>query len=294
MSINHFENQDGRKNIESIVNVDNSTKSNTITALMVIVPCFNEYKRLPFDDFSSFIEQYNGIDFCFVNDASTDNTLELLNSLQNKHPEQVLIVNLKKNGGKAEAIRQGMLFVNETHPSNFVAFLDADLSAPLIELLRLYDIIKDQRLQMVFGSRVAMYGNNIHRNVFRHYMGRFFATIASILLNMVVYDTQCGLKIFRKETTQKVFQSPFMSRWLFDIEIIARLKLIYDEKELLYLMKEIPLDDWVEKGDSKVKFSELVLIPYQLIKIRHVYRKRTIRAYTGVLKKLNPDLQQEC
>ena len=124
-------------------------------------------------------------------------------------------------------------------------------------------------------------------------MGRVFATIASILLNLVVYDTQCGLKIFRKETAQKVFQNPFLSRWLFDIEIIERLKLIYNQKDLLGIMKEIPLDDWVEKGNSKVKLSELILIPYQLVRIGYSYRKRTIRTYAVVLEGLGPDLQQQ-
>jgi glycosyltransferase involved in cell wall biosynthesis len=241
--------------------------------LVAIIPCFNEYERLSVDEFSDFIQQCRDVRFCFVNDASTDRTIELLDKLKKKHPDRVLIVNLAKNGGKAEAVRHGVLYLKKYGLSGFVAFLDADLSAPLSELLRLFKIIKEERLLFTFGSRVATYGSNIQRNPFRHYVGRVFATLASMTLNMVVYDTQCGLKVFQSDVANLLFKKPFVSRWLFDVEIIMRLKMMYKSVNLFKIMKEVPIYNWVEKGNSKLRLYDMILTPFVLIRIRHHYRK---------------------
>ena len=243
-------------------------------ALVVVVPCFNEFKRLPASDFSQFIGQHNNIHFCFVNDASNDASLDLLWKLKEVNPKHVSILDLKENVGKAEAVRQGMLFCCSNLTFNFIAFLDADLSAPLSELIRLYQIIKKENLAFVFGARVAVYGSKIKRLAVRHYLGRVFASMASVLLNMVIYDTQCGLKIFRTDIAEQLFNKSFLSRWLFDVEIIARLKLKYNEYDLINIMREIPLYEWVEKGDSKIKLEEILLTPFYMININYQYKKR--------------------
>jgi dolichyl-phosphate beta-glucosyltransferase len=262
-------------NIKSRLNQPQNTSgaSNASNSLFVIVPCYNEYKRLPVVDFENFLEGHKDVTYCFVNDASTDATQKLLNGLKKRYPLQVKTLKLDKNVGKAEAIRQGVLFLNHS-AADYIAFLDADLSAPLSELYRLFRIAKDEGLQFVLGSRVAIFGSNISRNPFRHYLGRFFATMASMALNLAIYDTQCGLKIFSYGAAQPLFDDPFISRWIFDVEIIMRLKLIHGQNHLPKVMKEIPLYDWVEKGDSKIKFWEMLNSPIQLIKIKRYYRER--------------------
>lgn len=257
--------------LSKIFGIKMSTEKDIITG---IVPCYNEFERLSTEQFINVLRKNDTIQFCFVNDASTDHTLDLLNGLKQSYPERVHVLDLRKNVGKAEAIRQGVLFMSRVTQSEFIAYLDADLSAPLTELLRLYTIIQSEQLLFVFGSRVAIYGSKINRNFFRHYLGRVFATGASMVLNMVIYDTQCGLKIFHKDIAQELFEKPFISRWLFDIEIIARLKLNYNESEMLNLMKEVPLNEWIEKGDSKLRIRDLLRIPLLFIKIKYHYSNK--------------------
>ena len=79
-----------------------------------------------------------------------------------------------------------------------LGYFDADLATPPGELLRMLDLLERRPdLSFVLASRVALLGRRITRRARRHYLGRVFATFASIFLQIPVYDTQCGAKVFR-------------------------------------------------------------------------------------------------
>ena len=106
---------------------------------------------------------------------------------------------------------------------DFIGFLDADLAAPIEEIDNLLKIIKiDKTKEVVFASRIQLIGSEIKRNYFRHFFGRVFATGVSNILNLPVYDTQCGAKLFRTEHAELIFSEHFISRWFFDVELFAR------------------------------------------------------------------------
>ena len=54
--------------------------------------------------------------------------------------------------------------------------------------------------------------------------GRVFATFASLVLGLPVYDTQCGAKLVHAPIVPQLFGEPFSSRWIFDVEVLARLR----------------------------------------------------------------------
>jgi dolichyl-phosphate beta-glucosyltransferase len=110
---------------------------------------------------------------------------------------------------------------------------------------------------MVFGARVRLLGRSIERRALRHYLGRMFATAASMMLGMSIYDTQCGAKLFRASPAiLSLFQEPFLTRWLFDVEILARLlqarrgTRLPRAEDVIY---EFPLHEWHDVAGSKVK-----------------------------------------
>ena len=79
--------------------------------------------------------------------------------------------------------------------------IDADLAAPLgtfLDFLEFFE--KRPDIDIVFGSRVRLLGRTIERNFIRHILGRLFATIVSLVTHVPVYDTQCGVKLFRAKT----------------------------------------------------------------------------------------------
>ncbi|MES1259054.1 MAG: glycosyltransferase, partial [Gemmatimonadota bacterium] len=157
---------------------------------VLVVPVYNEARRLVADPWLQYLNADRSRALLFVDDGSTDNTVSLLQQLRDHAPAQVSILQLPKNAGKAEAVRCGMVqALAETE--RYAGFIDADLSAPLSEVGLLHDNLERYpEAWSAFGSRVKLLGRDIVRSERRHYLGRLFATFASIALDLPVYDTQ--------------------------------------------------------------------------------------------------------
>jgi dolichyl-phosphate beta-glucosyltransferase len=236
----------------------------------IIIPCYNESKRLKIYEFENYLSTKSGVSFIFVNDGSTDKTLEIINQLCLFAPQRVLCRNLEKNKGKAEAVRQGILMAVELG-FKYIGYWDADLSTPLYLIDRLCEKLESGNVTIVMGSRVRILGCDINRRAARHYFGRVFATIASLILDLYVYDTQCGAKIFENNNElQKVFAHPFLVNWTFDVEILARFKVLRNighSNSLERTTLEYPLEEWADIGGSKLKFIDFFKASLELAKI---------------------------
>ncbi|MDP2162255.1 MAG: glycosyltransferase [Flavobacterium sp.] len=242
--------------------------TNSINALLII-PCFNEGKRMVGEELSIEFEKNSTIDFLLVDDGSTDATAQFLVELEQKH-NNVTSLLLSKNVGKAEAIRNGLL-ANSGEKYAFIGYLDADLATPISEMVNILKFAKkNPNYRFLMGSRIKRLGSNINRYSYRHYIGRFFATIISgIILKTPIYDTQCGAKIIEYKLAQTLFEKPFLTRWLFDVELLLRMKQLNSDfyKEVY----EYPLETWIEKGNSKIRLKDMLQLPFQLIKIHLAY-----------------------
>jgi dolichyl-phosphate beta-glucosyltransferase len=231
-------------------------ETNTKKWCTIVVPCYNEGSRLQSRQFLDFLRRVEGIRFLFVNDGSQDNTADVLQSMRNACEDRIQIMDQKMNMGKAEAVRLGMLSAMERGEIAYVGFWDADLATPLDAIPEFLAVLEDnERLEMVFGSRVRLLGRHVQRRAIRHYLGRVFASCVSIALRLPIYDTQCGAKIFRA-TPELIglLSDPFLSRWVFDVEILARyIALHCGETSYLHdSIYELPLDYWNDVAGSKV------------------------------------------
>mgnify|MGYP003666076435 CR=1 FL=1 len=140
--------------------------------ICIVIPCYNEEKRLWLSAYENFLQLNPEALICFVNDGSSDNTLYILETLQTKFTDNIVILSNPKNLGKAESIRNGMRFCNENPDANFIAYLDADLSTSLEECSSLTTYLKDS-ITFVFGSRIMKIGSVIERRQYRFFTGRW-------------------------------------------------------------------------------------------------------------------------
>ena len=188
-----------------------------------VVPCFEEAARL---DRAALLELAQGsapAGLILVDDGSRDGTPAILRALAEERPELIESLALPRNQGKAEAVRFGMRHALATRAA-LVGYVDADLSTPPAELVRLAQLMRAADWDVLMGSRVQLLGRSIERSGLRHYAGRVFATCASLSLGLPVYDTQCGAKLFRPTPAlAAALERPFTSRWAFDVELLGRL-----------------------------------------------------------------------
>lgn len=244
--------------------------------MAVVVPCFNEGRRLDVEAFGAGVRDHPSLRLLFVDDGSTDETPRVLAQLVARAPDRLSALTLPSNQGKAEAVRRGLLAAVAGSP-DLVGYLDADLATPIAELARLSEVFADPAVLGALGSRVALLGRDIQRSAWRHYVGRVFATLASLTLGLRVYDTQCGAKLFRNvEPVRRVFEQPFLTSWAFDVEILARLRRLEragDIPPVATVVREVALRRWTDVRGSKIGLVDSVVATLQLGLVWWTYRR---------------------
>lgn len=235
----------------------------------IVIPCYNEENRLNIIEFKNFISLNQDFKFCFVNDGSTDKTLNVIESLHKEFSEKVIVCNQTVNKGKAEAVRLGLNSFSEHESIDFIGYMDADLATPLSELFSIQNLIKNKRKNIIFGSRIIHLGAKVKRNFLRFIFGRIFATIVSRwILKLPIYDTQCGFKFFKKLELLPIISDSFKSKWFFDIEIFKRYNQKYGPNYLVDNGYEYFLETWEDKVGTKITVIDFLKTPIELIKLK--------------------------
>jgi dolichyl-phosphate beta-glucosyltransferase len=243
---------------------------------ILVIPCFNEERRLDPEAFRSCATSTDGLEFLFVNDGSRDRTSEILDSLAESPRGRCSVHSLPENRGKAEAVRQGFLKAQQLG-SLYIGMWDADLATPLNEIPRFVEIMDaEPGILLATGARVRLLGRCIERSPARHYVGRCAASLISIAIGQHYYDTQCGAKLMRNTAIMRsCFAEPFCSRWIFDVELILRLKQAMSVQEPglepQEYINEIPLLQWRHKRGSKIKPNDYLLALLDLWRLRRNY-----------------------
>ena len=259
-------------------NMDATKKySNTIIqerCVGVVIPCYNEEERLLSKEFTDYIDKNTGYHLCFVNDGSKDKTLEVLNNLRKGREDFITVYDCEKNGGKAEAVRQGMLYMAKQEDLDYIGFLDADLSTDLADFDDLVTTIENNaNYRIVSGSRISRMGADIHKESARKIISMSINYIIRKILSMDFNDTQCGAKIFHKDVINISFDKKFVTQWIFDVEIFRRITLHFGLDKAKEMLCEQPLKRWIHADGSKLSMKDSVKIIGQLGQIAWHYRK---------------------
>ncbi|WP_026777577.1 response regulator [Polaribacter sp. Hel_I_88] len=243
----------------------------------VVIPCYDEEKRLLSDEFTTFIEKNSGYHLCFVNDGSKDNTLQVLNDLRKGREDFITVYDCEKNGGKAEAVRLGMLHMAKHEDLDYIGFLDADLSTDLADFDDLVKTIETTDYKIVSGSRISRMGADITKESARKVISLTINYIIRKILKMDFKDTQCGAKIFHKDVIEVSFKDKFVTQWIFDVEIFKRITLHFGLAKAKEMLCEQPLKRWIHADGSKLSMKDSIKIVGQLGQIAWTYRsKKTI------------------
>lgn len=255
----------------------------------VVVPCYNEEERLNRSQFLKLAES-GPLRLVFVDDGSTDGTRCVLDDMRTRC-ERIDVLHLPENVGKSEAVRQGLLRALSDDPP-IVGYLDADLATPGSEFLRILATLQRRAdLMAVFGCRIARLGTQIERKAYRHYLGRIYATAASLALGVAVYDTQCGAKVFRVgETLRAAITEPFHSAWSIDVVLFQRLLDGADDLPGIPLASflELPLEEWHDMPGSTMRLITAATAFGDLVSVARARRSRAARRRRASATRTSP------
>jgi dolichyl-phosphate beta-glucosyltransferase len=228
--------------------------------LSVIIPAFNEEKRLPktLEKIDNYLKnQSYQYEILVVNDGSRDGTAKIVRDLESKIKNLRLIDN-KENRGKGYVVRQGMLAAQGI----FRLFTDADNSTSIEQVEKMFPYF-EEGYDIVIGSR-RVKGAILDppQPFYRQILGEIFAFLTHILIGTwEIKDSQCGFKGFTKKVVQDVFPRCRIDRFAFDPEILIV------ARKRGYKIKEMPVL-WRNDPESKVKFNSMVKMAIDLLKIR--------------------------
>jgi dolichyl-phosphate beta-glucosyltransferase len=237
-----------------------------LRGVVLVVPCHNEESRLDPPAFRAWLDR--GISLVFVDGGSTDGTARVLSSAFGTSPGASLL-RIDGAGGKGEAVRRGMLEGLRLHAdAGWFGFWDADLSAPpdQIDVLLETGARRGAGCDAVWATRRRRPGADIRRPLLRRMISRSFSLAARLLLGVRFPDTQCGAKLFRRQVVSRVFSAPFVTDWIFDLELYFRCG-----RERI---AESPLSRWQDDGASRIRWiSAFGRLPGQFLALHRLYRR---------------------
>ena len=226
--------------------------------LSIIIPAFNEAKRLP-DTLRKinayFSTQAYPTEIIVVENGSTDGTYTIANDMQGEIRSLTVLHETQR--GKGWAIRQGMFKARGEY--RFIC--DADLSMPIEEIAKFLPPL-ELNAPIAIGSREAPGAVRYDEPQYRHLIGRVFNWFVRVLLLPGLIDTQCGFKLFREDAAKAIFPRLTIYGWTFDVEAL------FIARKLGFKIVEIPIH-WHHHPHSTVKvFRDSIRMGIDLIKIR--------------------------
>jgi glycosyltransferase involved in cell wall biosynthesis len=183
--------------------------------LSIVIPAYNEAHGIvnALDAIRNYARGKNfAVETIVVDDGSRDNTAELASG-----QAEIRVLRNGHNRGKGFSVRRGVLEAR----GELILFTDADLSAPIEEADKLLAVMESSHADAVIGSRALrreLIG--VHQSPFREWGGRFFNLLVRVFTGLKIYDTQCGFKLFRRETTRRAFELQRVERFGFDPETL--------------------------------------------------------------------------
>ena len=237
----------------------------------MVIPVYNEGKiiRRNLETTCSYLQTL-GLEYeiIVVNDGSSDDTLQQVTAMQDRH---LCVISYAENKGKGFAVNRGMMAAC----GQYRLFMDMDLSTALTEIPKFLQCVRDGLCDICVGNRHSIgfclkIGHGIGPC-----LGKYFRFLSSISSGCHLDDFTCGFKIFTAEACEKVFPRQRIYNWAFDTELIGI------AHQMGLRVHQMPVE-WHHHDNSKVHVGPAMITSLlSLVKIGFFQRTR----YRSTLEK---------
>jgi len=244
--------------------------SDTLYDYSIVIPCYNEEDRLPRTlretiRYAEF-QQPKRYEIIVVSDGSKDRTRQVAESMFTVLPANITarVIEYTPNRGKGQAVKVGM----SAAQGDKVLFMDADYAVP-IEAIESASALLDNGVAIAIGSR-ALEDTQLHarQSFLRERFAKLFGLVQRNYLGLRLMDTQCGFKLFTKESAHAIFSKLQLSSVIFDGEAL------WLAKKLGYKVQEFPVE-WTHDQDTRIAYTpkKAVMVILDMFKIPLLHRK---------------------
>jgi dolichyl-phosphate beta-glucosyltransferase len=236
-------------------------------ALSIVIPCYNEEKRLEpklSESIAALMAMLGDpFEIVFVDDGSTDATFEILKAVERKFPAlPITAVRYTPNRGKGRAVKVGVLAARGVK----IIIMDADFSIDLSETSRFIEAL-DAVPAAIGTKKHLLTQTEKSQGALRSFLGRGFTTLTNLFLGLNFSDITCGLKAFRGDAGRDIFGRQRINRWSYDSETL------FLARRLEYEVVEIPVK-WHHEEESKVKTAGAMVSSFRELMAIRLYAWR--------------------
>lgn len=176
--------------------------------ISIVVPCYNEEKALPYfykevDKVSKKMKKI-GFEFLFIDDGSTDKTLEICKNLA-KEDKRVKYLSFSRNFGKEAGIYAGL----ENATGDYITLMDADLQDPPELLIEMYNLIKKEDYDSVGTRRVTRSGEPPIRSFF----ARCFYKLINKMSKTEMVDGARDYRLMKRQMVESILSMKEYNRY---------------------------------------------------------------------------------
>lgn len=250
---------------------------NTMPALSIVIPAYNEASRLPRTLYAA-AEYLEGrgttYEILIVSDGSRDETRAVSEALAqtlnaNARYGAVIATGYEQNQGKGYAVRFGMLRASGER----LLCMDADLATPMEELPKLEAALDEStRTCVAIGSRPLRESElTVRQPLYRELAGRAFNKAVQLMATPGIHDTQCGFKLFTRSAARQIFERATLNGFSFDVEVL------YLSRKLGFTIAEVPVR-WAHQEGAAAFATRGAYLRHgikmlrDLVRIRRVHR----------------------
>ena len=176
--------------------------------LSIIIPLFNEAESLPplYDWIKRVMDENKfSYEIIFINDGSTDDSWNVINTLKQKD-DCVKAIRFRRNYGKSPALYCGF----EKAMGDVVITMDADLQDSPDEIPELFRMIKEDGYDLVSGWKKKRYDNALTKNI----PSKIYNATARRVTGIKLHDMNCGLKAYRLDVVKHIEVYGEMHRYI--------------------------------------------------------------------------------
>lgn len=236
----------------------------------IVVPAYNEADKIisSLTQITSFMNTFSqSYEIVVVDDGSLDDTAARIETFARENPQVRLVLNPHR--GKSPSVWTGVMKAE----GEYIYLCDADLSAPISELKKLYIWTKDHNFDVVIASREGVGAQRINEPYYRHLMGRVFNLWVQLIALPGINDSQCGFKLLKGNVAKDIFgrlhiygsearQVKNAYFGAFDVEVL------FIARMLKYRIKEVPVVWTYVKTSRLSPFRDSLKMALDVLKVR--------------------------